>query len=120
MTPETWVKAFPLLLDAVLVDRPPSMMDEVKRALLASEAQLWMGEETAVVTQVVGDDLHVWLYGGTLSEMKRLFESARAWGLALGLTRMTVDRARKGWARALKPLGFVKGQDVDLYCLLEG
>ena len=73
-----------------------------------------------MVTQVDAPDVRVWLYGGSLREMPALFASCRAWALTMGLKRMTVDRARPGWNRVLKPLGFAPADDVQLAVALDG
>lgn len=78
---------------------------EVIERIQQDKAQLWLGERSAMVTEIVGDAIHVWLGGGDLSElleMRPLVESAgREWGCR----RATIS-GRLGWDRALKPFGF--------------
>jgi len=78
--------------------------------LASGQAQLWVGETAAMVTQCVdepaGRSLHVWLAGGDLAEILRLKPGVEAWGRAQGCSRVTLN-GRKGWARVLRPLGFV-------------
>lgn len=78
---------------------------DVIEGLKSGACQLWMGERSAMVTQYLGDCLHGWLAGGELEEIKRMIPGAEAWARAAGCTRVTIA-GRKGWARALKPLGF--------------
>lgn len=119
MTPKTLARALVLITQALERSSGPETLEDVKAALEASEAHLWLTDKTAVVTEVIGTDLNVWLYAGSLQDVPGLFASAKAWGRNIGLKRMTVDRARKGWARALRPLGFIEGSDCDLECSLE-
>lgn len=107
-----------MLAQALKRSQDDQTIDDVKRAVERSEAQLWVTDRTAVVTVVSAPDIHVWLYGGSLADMPVLFDSAKAWALKIGLKYMTVGRARRGWERVLIPLGFEKGSDCNLICKL--
>lgn len=78
---------------------------EVQDRIDANTAQLWLGERSAIVTEIVGDAIHVWLGAGDLAEllnMRPLIEQAgREWGCK----RATID-GRLGWDRVFKPHGF--------------
>lgn len=104
----TWNACRDWLLPA-LEDAPE---DEVINELLTGRAQLWAGEHCAVVTQCVGSTraLHVWLAGGKLRDVIALLPGAAAWGKPLGIEQLTCS-GRKGWARALRAVGFESGDD---------
>ena len=120
MSPDTWARCAPWIEAALARSSDPETLDDVRADLISGEAQLWAADTAAVVTQIDTPDVRVWLYGGSLADMPALFASCRAWARTLGLTRMTVDRARPGWARALRPLGFVPADDVQLAYSIEG
>lgn len=84
---------------------PGQEWDEVQARIAENTAQLWLGEHSAIATEIVGDAIHVWLGAGNLKEllnMRPLIEQAgREWGC----TRATID-GRQGWIRAFKPHGY--------------
>lgn len=81
--------------------------DEVLNELLCGRAQLWAGEDAAVVTLCFAEPptMHVWLAGGRMRDVLALFPGAVAWARPLGLKEMTC-LGRPGWKRALRALGF--------------
>jgi hypothetical protein len=86
--------------------------DELIAKLRDGRAQLWLGEKSAMVTEVhdepVGRSLHVWLAGGDLAEIVSLTPGIAAWGRMMGCFEATIE-GRTGWARVLKPYGFTGG-----------
>lgn len=60
-----------------------------------------------MVTEVVGDAIHVWLGAGDLNELLTMRPKVEAWGKAVGCKRATID-GRLGWDRVLKPHGFTR------------
>jgi hypothetical protein len=80
---------------------------DVAVRLLEGTAQLWLGEASAMVTEVIREPrtLHVWLAGGDLAEVVSFTPGIAAWGRMMGCKSATID-GRKGWLRALKPYGF--------------
>lgn len=82
---------------------------ELIAKLRAGHAQLWLGEESAMVTEVHDDSegrsVHVWLAGGDLAEIVSLTPGIAAWGRMMGCVEATIE-GRAGWARVLKPYGF--------------
>jgi hypothetical protein len=85
--------------------------DEVLNELILGRAQLWEGDEGAVVTCCFPpDQFHVWLAGGSLSGVLTLLGGGIAWARPMGLRRMTL-KGRPGWKRALQPLGFTDQGD---------
>lgn len=95
------------LLKAVEMEGDPEA--ELIAKLRAGQAQLWLGEKSAMVTEVTagpdGRCLHGWLSGGDLTEIISLIPGALAWARTMGCVEATID-GRRGWARALRPLGF--------------
>jgi len=98
----TWLRARGLLLPALEEGDEASLVEALRCGL----AQLWLGQRSALVTQMtVQREIHVWLAGGDMAEILTLVPGAEAWGRALGCTHVTVD-GRAGWARVLKRLGY--------------
>ncbi|MBC7168426.1 hypothetical protein [Phenylobacterium sp.] len=82
---------------------------ELLRELAAGRAQLWIGDQAAVVTQCVataeGRSLHIWLAGGRLAGVLALREGVEAWARGQGCGAVTLE-GRPGWARVLRPHGY--------------
>jgi hypothetical protein len=58
--------------------------------------------ETVVITQPVWpEEMNTFLYAGSMRPMGALIASCEAWCREVGIKRMTVTDARKGWARVL-------------------
>lgn len=97
----------------MLGERLLSALEEGSRAeliadLQAGRAQLWIGEASAMVTEVVEEPartIHVWLAAGAIGDILAITPGVAAWGRAMGCKFATVD-GRKGWERVLRPLGF--------------
>ena len=81
--------------------------------LLEGSAQLWLGEASAMVTEVIRDPrtLHLWLAGGDLQDLMSLNHGVSAWARTMGCKSVTID-GRQGWFRALKKLGFRRDGDL--------
>ena len=79
---------------------------EVIDRIQSNTAQLWLGEGSALVTEIVGDAIHVWLGGGDLTELLAMRPLVERAGREWGLNRATID-GRPGWARVFKPFGYV-------------
>lgn len=78
-------------------------MDDVRDLIDEGRLQLWPGERSAVVTEIVeyprAKDLHFFLAGGDMDEMRRMRPVIEQWGAAMGCTRVTLA-GRRGWARS--------------------
>jgi len=89
----------------------PALVDEYEEVLIArlraGSAQLWLGERSAMVTEIVGPprEIHVWLAGGDLQELVSFTAGIAAFGRSMGCVTATLE-GRRGWARALKQYGF--------------
>lgn len=86
--------------------------DEVAARVLSGTAQLWLGERSAIVTEVIHDprSVHVWVAGGELRDLLSLIPGLAAWARTMGCKGATIN-GRKGWARVLKSYGF-EGEGV--------
>lgn len=78
---------------------------EVVDDLVNNRAMLWPGERSALVTQIVGRSIHVWLGGGSLAELLQLRVGVEAIGRLMGCEHIT-GSGRKGWIRALRNVGY--------------
>ena len=83
--------------------------DDVRDGILSGKMQLWPGERSAVVTEIVEyakkRTLHVFLAGGDLDELLGGMGDAIAWGRAQGCNAMTLS-GRRGWEKVLGKHGF--------------
>ena len=102
----------PLSSESVETLLRPSLADgqewsEVIERIEQNKAQLWLGERSAMVTEIVGDAIHVWLGAGDLSELLAMRPLVERAGREWGCKRATIS-GRLGWDRALKPYGFAR------------
>jgi len=83
--------------------------------ILSGRAQLWPGEDCAIVTQCVrseeGGSIHAWLGGGNLRGMLALRPGIEAWGRAMGCAWATID-GRRGWERLYRRFGYERDGDL--------
>jgi hypothetical protein len=85
-------------------------LDDIAAGILSNRYQLWPGQKSAVVTEVIVypqlKDLHFFLAGGDLDELKKMRPHIENWGKSVGCTRVTLA-GRKGWERTfLKDEGY--------------
>lgn len=70
--------------------------------LETNRAQLWPGERSALVTELVntpeGRFVHCWLGGGDIAEMVAMKVGVEAWARALGCEFASID-GRRGWLK---------------------
>jgi hypothetical protein len=81
---------------------------EVLAELAAGRVQLWRGERSAMLTQLVAGPepyVLVWLGGGELPELMAMAPGVEAWARAQGAWAARIN-GRRGWARALRRTGF--------------
>lgn len=105
-----WQKAREWIIPALTEEDTET--DVVVR-LLEGSAQLWLGEASAMVTEVIREPrtLHVWLAGGDLAEVVSFTPGIAAWARMMGCKSATID-GRKGWLRALRQHGFRRDGDL--------
>lgn len=83
---------------------------DVERMVENREAQLWTGENSAAVTEIIQYPqirvLHLWLCGGDMDEItNQMLPRAEAFARSEGCSRMTTA-GRKGWDRVMSKHGF--------------
>jgi len=83
---------------------------DIAAGLLSGRYQLWVGQNSAVVTEIIVyprlKDLHYFLAGGDLDELKKMRPHIEGWGIKQGCTRVTLA-GRPGWAKTfLKDEGY--------------
>lgn len=79
--------------------------------IAAGRVQLWAGEASALVTEVVaeadGPCLHIWLGGGDLRDLLKLRAGLEALARGQGCRSVTID-GRRGWSRVLRSCGYAR------------
>ena len=110
-----WIKeyrrVYPWLAEAMEYADGRCTEDTVIEGLLSHEYSLWTTPNAACVLQIVavpGSDirtLFVFLSGGDLQEIIASEPLIAQYGKAMGCSCMEIS-GRKGWERALKPLGW--------------
>lgn len=83
---------------------------DIAAGILSNRYQLWAGEKSAVVTEIIVyprlKDLHYFLAGGDLDELRSMRPHIEEWGSKQGCTRVTLA-GRPGWAKTfLKDEGY--------------
>lgn len=82
--------------------------DEVLELLASNQAQLWQGDRSAMVLQLLRPPptLHIWLAGGEMGDLLNMRGGMEAWGRTQGCEFVTIN-GRRGWARVLGPFGYL-------------
>lgn len=85
-------------------------IEDVERMVDEGDAQLWLGQKSAAVTEIVQfpqcKTLHLWLCGGDLREItEEMLPRAEAFARAEGCNRLTTA-GRIGWDRVMNKHGF--------------
>lgn len=85
-------------------------IEDVERMVETGEAQLWQGQKSAAVTEIIQFPrikvLHLWLCGGDLREITEdMLPKAERFARAEGCQRLTTA-GRIGWDRVMKKHGF--------------
>ena len=79
-------------------------LDDIRAWVMAGKMQLWPGERSALITEIVQHPartgLHVAYGGGDLEELKTMPPRLREWAKQKGCDHWTCA-GRAGWARAL-------------------
>jgi hypothetical protein len=115
MTPQHILSEWNACRDWLLPALVEDTEDEVLNDLLLNRAQLWRGERSAMVTQLVAADppnVTVWKGGGDLGDLLALQPGVEAWARQQGAREARIN-GRPGWARALRSRGF-HGYDGEL------
>lgn len=103
MAASSWDRCRDWLLP-IMVD---TTEEEVLGLLAANQAQLWQGDASAMVLQLLRPPptLHIWLAGGEMSDLLAMRGGMEAWGRSQGCEFVTIN-GRRGWARVLAPFGY--------------
>lgn len=72
--------------------------------LLNGRAQIWLGERSALITEV--DAWTIAAAGDQQELIGTLRPQAEEWGRRVGLSQVIIE-GRKGWQRRLEPLGYL-------------
>ena len=85
-------------------------LSDVEGMIARGEAQLWLGERSAAVTEIVvypkHSVLNLWLCGGDLREIvEDMLPKAEEFAKAKGCKKMRTG-GRKGWDRVMSGHGF--------------
>lgn len=95
--------------EALLLSGQNMTIEDVERSLSSGQSMLWVGENSALITELTQDEfgwaLHIWLGTGDLGDLVSLEPGLSAWARAHGCYYLSLD-GRKGWERVLKPIGF--------------
>lgn len=84
-------------------------MADVANAIESGEAKLWVGEGSAIVTQLFDEPqmrvCHFWLAAGELEPVIALSNRVLEWAKENGCARATLA-GRRGWTKALASGGW--------------
>ncbi len=91
-------------------------IEDVEKMVADEYAQLWEGEKSAAVTEVIqfprSKTLHLWLCGGDLKEITEvMLPKAEEFAREIGCDRMTTG-GRPGWDRVMKRHGFCPSASI--------
>lgn len=108
--------AWPWLRAALVRGEQPQFTRQViEQKLSAQQAQLWLGEGGAILTELVirnGEHfVHFWLAGGELRAVLELRPGIESWGRQQRCEFASIQ-GRLGWVRLLKPVGYVREADM--------
>jgi hypothetical protein len=90
-------------------------IEHLDALVLSGQAQLWLGDAAAIVTEVRtyptgAAVIHGLVAAGDLDEMVgTLIPKAEAWARSIGCA-MAIIESRPGWARALRRCGYAPHQ----------
>ena len=83
---------------------------DIASGILSGRFQLWPNRQSAIVTEIIVyprlKDLHFFLAGGDLDELKQMTPFIEEWGKSQGCSRVSLA-GRPGWAKTfLKDMGY--------------
>lgn len=107
--------------DALQYAQGTHTFNDIAAAVLSDRFQIWPSNNAVVVTEIVVypqlKDLHFFLAGGNLDELKAMRPIIESWGKSVGCTRVSLA-GRKGWERTFlkdegyKPNWFVLSKEL--------
>jgi hypothetical protein len=91
------------------VGEGPDTIESVGVAILSGKAQLWPGQNCALVSEVEHAPgrrfARVWHAGGDMDELVAMTPGLESWARMQGCDSVVVS-GRKGWERIMKALGY--------------
>lgn len=94
--------------------------DDIAQGVLSNRYQLWYSQNSSIITEIIDyprlRDLHFFLVGGDMEELRAMRGPIEEWGKEQGCSRVSCA-GRKGWARS-----FLKdeGYNVDWVVMTKG
>ena len=86
-------------------------VEDIAEGIRRGQFQLWPGKNSVVVTEIIVypqlKDLHFFLAGGDLDELRLMRPIIESWGKEIGCSRVSLA-GRKGWERT-----FLKGEGYE-------
>ena len=86
-------------------------VEDIAEGIRRGQFQLWSGKNSVVVTEIIVypqlKDLHYFLAGGDLDELRLMRPIIESWGKEIGCSRVSLA-GRKGWERT-----FLKGEGYE-------
>ena len=86
-------------------------VEDIAEGIRRGQFQLWPGKNSVVVTEIIVypqlKDLHYFLAGGDLDELRLMRPLIESWGKEIGCSRVSLA-GRKGWERT-----FLKGEGYE-------
>jgi hypothetical protein len=96
-------------------------IEDIAEGLKTGRFQLWPAKNSVIVTEIIVyprlKNLHFFLAGGDLDELRLMQPLVESWGKSMGCTRVSLA-GRKGWEktflkdRGYKPKWFVLSKDL--------
>lgn len=96
-------------------------VDDVEEGIRLNNFQIWPGINSVIITEIIVyprlKDLHFFLAGGDLNELKLMVPFIEKWGQSMGCSRVSLA-GRKGWEKTFlkddgyKPMWFVLCKDL--------
>ena len=86
-------------------------IEDIAEGLKSGRFQLWPADDSVVVTEIIVyprlKNLHFFLAGGDLDELRLMRPIIESWGKEIGCSRVSLA-GRKGWERT-----FLKGEGYE-------
>ena len=99
---EAWLKSRKYILEALDRGIDTHTEKDIYYAITRNDAQLWTGQKSACVTEIVTYHkykmLRFWLGGGDIEELKEMEKPICEWAKSIGCKKSMI-MGRKGWSR---------------------
>lgn len=96
-----WRRCSPWIEAALHAGGDGTTLEDVYQAVVSGRMHFWPALDAAVVTQLCsrGQELNIYLAGGSLERLREMLHSLEAFGTAMGCKIVTI-LGRPGWARS--------------------